>query len=336
MKIRIACLLIILGFASWVIAGNSPAKVEFTAGKYQIDVKIGGKLFTTYRHTQDPAKPMVDKKIVQAKPVLWPVLSPSGVPVTRGYPFIDVPGENKDHPHHQGVFFTVDDAGSLENKFWGNSRDPLPVIRHVRVSEMKDGAGSGTLAAISHWIDKRGRPILEEDRTMVFSALSSSSYAIDFTFWLKALDSDVSFTDTKEGMFCIRVAQWLTEEGGTGHYINSNGQEGEKGVWGRRANWVRLEGEKDGKKIGIAILSHPTGVNSPTWWHARGYGCFSVNPLGQLDFEKTNNLPDPKPFNLVIKKGQKALFKYRMIIYEGPMGKELVDEAYNTFVKTVK
>jgi hypothetical protein len=160
--------------------------------------------------------------------------------------------------------------------------------------------------------------------------LDRDTYAIDFTIWLKALDGDVPFTDTKEGMFCIRVAQWLTEEG-TGHYLNSNGEEGEKGVWGRRANWVRLEGEKDGKKMGVAILSHPTGVNSPTWWHARGYGCFSVNPLGQLDFQTTNKLPDPKPFNLVIKNGQKALFRYRMIFYDGTMGREKAESLYKTF-----
>jgi len=74
-------------------------------------------------------------------------------------------------------------------------------------------------------------------------------------------------------------------------------------------------------------------VNSPTYWHARGYGCFSVNPLGQLDFQKTLKLPDPKPFNLRIKAGDRAFFRYRMIFYDGDMNKEKVEAAYQTFIK---
>jgi hypothetical protein len=197
---------------------------------------------------------------------------------------------------------------------------------------MKGGNDKGTLATVSNWIDKKGKTILEEDREMVFLVLAKDVYAIDFTIHLQAVNGDVSFTDTKEGMFCMRVAQWLTEEG-TGRYLNSSGEELEKGVWGKRANWVRLQGEKDGKKVGVAILSHPSSVNSPTYWHARGYGCFSVNPLGQLDFQKTLKVPDPKPFSLIIKSGEKALFKYRMLFYEGDMNKDKMEAAYKAFAR---
>ncbi len=331
MKTRACALVTLSSLALWALAWSAPLKVEFVEGKYQIDVKIGGKLFTSYIHTPDPSKPMLDPKIIQAKPVLFPLVSPSGVTVTRGYPFVDVPGEDKDHPHHQGLFFTVDDAGSTQNKFWGNSKDPLPVIRHSKVRQMKGGDGKGTLATTSFWIDKNDKPILEEEREMVFMILDPQSYAIDFTIALKATQDDVQFADTKEGMFCIRVAQWLTEKAG-GRYLNSEGEELEKGVWGKRANWVRLQGEKDGKKVAIAILSHPSGVNSPTYWHARGYGCFSVNPLGQLDFMKGNKVADPKPFNLLIKKGEKALFKYRVIFSDGEMDKAKTEAAYKAFV----
>ncbi len=333
MRFRSCCVLLLSGLVLWSIAWTKPVKVELIEGKYRVDVRIDGKPFTSYLHTPDPSRPMVAPGIIQAKPVLHPVLSPSGVTLTRGYPFVDVAGENKDHPHHQGIFFTVDDAGSMKNKFWGNSKDPLPVIRHIKIRELKSGEGRGVLATVSHWIDTTGKPILEEDREMVFLPLDENTWAIDFTIYLKAINGDVRFSDTKEGMFCMRVAQWLTEEGGTGRYLNSDGQELEKGVWGKRANWVRLQGEKDGKKLGVAILSHPSGVNSPTYWHARGYGCFSVNPLGQLDFQKTLKVPDPKPFNLVIKNGEKALFKYRVIFYEGDMNREKAEAAYQAFIR---
>ena len=332
MKTRACGLMLLLVLFVLGIAWSAAEKVEFVEGKNRIDVRIGGKPFTNYLHTPDPSRPMVAPGIIQAKPVLHPVVSPSGVALTRGYPFENVAGEAKDHPHHQGIFFTMDDAGSTANKFWGNSQDPLPVIRHVKVLKMKGGDGEGTIATVSNWIDKEGKTILEENREMVFIVLDKDTYAIDFTIYLKAVNGDVPFTDTKEGMFCMRVAQWLTEEA-TGRYLNSNGEQLEKGVWGKRANWVRLQGAKDGKSHGIAILSHPKGVNSPTYWHARGYGCFSVNPLGQLDFQKAHQVPDPKAFGLKLAPGASALFKYRVVVYEGDLAPPQVEEIYRQFAR---
>jgi hypothetical protein len=313
------------------VQGAAPT-VEFKEGKYKIDVLIGGKLFTSYVHTPDPAKPMIVPGILQTKPVLYPINSPSGIALTRAFPFADVPGEDRDHPHHIGLYFTVDNVGPDNDTFWGNSKDPLPAVRHVKILKMKGGAGAGTLAVLSQWVGKSGKALLEEEREMVFHATASDQIDVDFTITLKALGQEIAFRDTKEGMFAIRVAQWLTEKG-TGRYLNSDGQEMEKGVWAKRANWVRLQGQKDGKPIGIAILNHPKSTNSPSWWHARGYGCFSVNPLGQLDFEKAQKVADPKPFNLQLQADQKALFKYRVVLYEGDMDKARVDALYQSYIK---
>ncbi len=328
MRILSALPVLVLFAARPVDAAGS--KVEFKESQYRIDVLIDGRLITSYLHTPDPSRPMVVPGIIQAKPVLFPVHSPSGVVLTRDFPFASTPGEDRDHPHHIGISFTVDNVGPDNDGFWGNSRNPLPMIRHVKVLEMKGGSGAGTLATVSHWIGKSGKPLLEEEREMIFRAAASDRSEIDFTIHLKALDQEIGFGDTKEGMFAIRVAQWLTEKA-TGRYLNSNGEEMEKGVWGKRADWVRLQGEKDGKKLGIAIFNHPSSTNSPTWWHARGYGCFSVNPLGQLDFEKAHKAASPQPFNLRIKPGEKALFKYRVVLYEGEMDKAKADLLYRAY-----
>jgi hypothetical protein len=334
MKMRLKscfCLLSVALLLSVVVLAQSP-RIELKEGKYQIDVIINGKPFTSYLHTPDPAKPLVVPGILQTKPVLHPVLSPSGVAMTRAYPFANVPGESPDHPHHMGIYFTMDRVGSDANNFWGNSKEPLPAIKHVKVTGKKEGTGSAILKTASDWIGKDGKPVVKEDREMVFMVLDPSTYAIDFNMSLEPVSGDVSFGNTKEGMFAFRIAQFLTEKA-TGRYLNSEGGELEAGVWGKRANWVRLQGETDGKKLGIVILSHPTSTNSPTYWHARGYGCFSVNPLGQLDFQKELKVPDPKPFDLKLKPGQKAWFKYRVIIYEGDFGKDKVDALYQAYAK---
>ena len=325
------CLLAVALLLSAVALAQSP-NVQLKEGKYQIDVTINGKPFTSYLHTPDPDRKIFAAGILQTKPVLHPVHSPSGLVMTRAYPFAEVQGESRDHPHHMGIYFTMDRVGSDANDFWGNSKNPLPAIKHVKVTGKKDGGKSATLKTVSDWIGKDGKPVVTENREMVFMVLDPSTYAIDFNMSLEPGSTEVSFGDTKEGMFAFRVAEFLTEKA-TGRYLNSEGAELEKGVWGKRANWVRLQGETEGKKVGIAILNHPTSTNSPTYWHARGYGCFSVNPLGQLDFQQALKVPDPKPFGLKLKPGQKAWFKYRVVVYEGDFGKDKVDALYKAYAK---
>jgi hypothetical protein len=84
--------------------------------------------------------------------------------LTRAYPFESVPGEATDHPHHQGLFFTVDNVGPDNDGFWGNSKTPLPAIKHVKVQKIKGGNGVGTLAVLSQWLGKNGKPLLDEER----------------------------------------------------------------------------------------------------------------------------------------------------------------------------
>jgi methane monooxygenase PmoA-like len=306
-------------------------QVEFKQGKNKIDVLIGGKLCTSYLYALDPAKPLIRKGRIMAKPVLFPVYSPSGEMVCRGYPFIKVEGDKADHPHHMGIYFTID---VNEHHFWGNSTKPFPKIHHVKVKKMKEGPGQGTLATISHWIGNDGKPMLEEQREMIFRTYENNAqYAIDFNITLKALNQKVVFGDTKEGMMAIRVAPWLKESGGTGEYLSSEGQKRESGVWGRRAKWMRLQGQKDGKTYGVAILNHPKSVNYPTFWHARGYGCFTANPLGQGAFEKSRKVPNAKNLNFTLQPGQGATFKHRMLIYEGPRTQTQLEKEFQNYLK---
>jgi len=327
---RYLAVMIVLGVWFQGISLAAP-KVEFKQGKNKIDVVIGGKLFTSYLYALDPAKPLIRKGRVLAKPVLFPVYSPSGEMMCRGYPFIKVEGEREDHPHHMGIYFTID---VNEHHFWGNSSKPFPRIQHIKVSKMKDGQGEGTLSTVSNWIDNDGKPMLQEEREMIFRAYENGAqYAIDFNITLKALNQKVVFGDTKEGMMAIRVAPWLKESGGTGEYLSSEGQKRESGVWGRRAKWMRLQGQKEGKTYGVTIFNHPKSVNYPTFWHARGYGCFTANPLGQGAFEKSRKVPNAKNLNLTLQPGQGATFKHRMLIYEGPRTKAQLEKEFQNYTK---
>jgi len=302
-------------------------KVSFVKGDNKIDVLFDGKLFTSYRYAND-----------LTKPILYPVYAPSGIMVNRAYPFAEVPGESKDHPHHTGIFFTYDEVNS--DGFWNNVTSP-PQIKHINVTEMKACSGRGKLSTIMHWVGKNGQTLLEEKRTMTFIP-GKDQYAIDFSIDLTAKDTKVVFGDTKEGMFAIRVApflcestgsDWVKDVTGTAEYLSSNGDRTEKNVWAKRAKWVRLEGQKDSKTVGIAIFNHPKSTNYPTYWHARGYGLFAANPLGQYVFETATGNKDAKPLNLTLQPGQSAHFAFRMLIYDGKRTPEQLEKIFDDYAK---
>ena len=291
--------------------------VSFIQGDKKIDVMLDGKFFTSYWYDMDKL----------AKPVLFPVQSPSGTLVTRMFPFEKVEGESNDHPHHYGIFFTYDDVNGTG--FWNNTTFP-PQIRHNKVIAMDPA--NGTLCTEMFWVDAQENPLLKEERCMVFSKKDNAN-CVDMTMKLIALDNKVVFGDTKEGMFAIRVAHWLKEQGNDdSEYLSSNGDKTEKNIWGTRAKWVKLEGKKDNKVYGIIIMDHPESTNYPTYWHARSYGLFSANPLGQSVFQEGRG-EKPEPFNLTLQPGESAVFHYTLVVYENAKSAQDVENLYQEFIQ---
>ncbi len=291
-----------LFFGTVLLCDDQGAKVEFVEKQDKIEVLIDGNMVTRYIFTDS-----------LTKPVLFPILSPSGTVMTRQYPFARVEGERTDHKHHTGLFFTFDGANG--EGFWNNSSIPQK-IKHIKVKEMQGGTGQGVLSTVIHWMDSTGQAMLVEERKMTFIP-GESEYKMEFDITLKALDNKVVFRDNKEGMFAIRVAHWLRENDGTGEYLSSNGEKKEKNVWGKRAAWMRLEGEFQNKTCGFVIFNHPSSTNYPTFWHARGYGLFAANPLGQAVFQKAHKKEKVEPFNLTLEAGKSAVFRFCVLVYEG-------------------
>jgi hypothetical protein len=106
--------------------------------------------------------------------------------------------------------------------------------------------------------------------------------------------------------------------------LNSEGGVGESEIWGKRANWVDYSGTVQGRKLGIAIFDHPSNPKHPTYWHAREYGLFAVNPFGEHDFYN-----DPKrDGSITIPAGSSLTFRYRVFIHNDAAAEAKVAEAY--------
>jgi hypothetical protein len=72
-------------------------------------------------------------------------------------------------------------------------------------------------------------------------------------------------------------------------------------------------------------------VSYPSYWHARGYGLFAVNPLGVKVFSNGKS-----ELNYTLKKGEKLTFRYRTIIADRGLGKDELDQAQAKFAQEVK
>jgi hypothetical protein len=284
------------------------AQVQFTPD--EIAVNVDGKPFTTFHYGSEAGKPF-----------LAPLRSASGKIVTRRFPMENVPGESHDHLHHRGLWFSYDDVNGV--KFWENDPSytkPRMGRIVVRDAQWKDGDRSGTLTATIEWRDPSGKALLVETRRMVFSS-DPKLRTIDFHITLTAAQ-DVTFGDTKEGAFAIRLADNFTEKKG-GKMIDADGRTSMANIWGKRSNWVDYTGEVDGEKLGVAIFDHPGNPRHPTYWHARDYGLFALNPFGRNAFD-----PNQEESHWKLPAGQKLVFRWRVVIHPDDAGVADLYKAY--------
>jgi hypothetical protein len=277
------------------------AQVKVTQAKDRISVSIDGQPFTDFFIGPEANKPY-----------LHPLRSASGKIVTRMYPMENAPGESHDHPHHRGLWFSHGDVNGLD--FWGNepSQDKGKAGRILlnKVVSVKSGKDQGSLEAIFRWVDPQGKTLLTEDRTMTFYS-DPKLRQIDVDIRLDPKEK-VTFGDTKEGTFAIRLATGL-EEKHSGTMTDAEGRQKEKNVWGKRSPWVDYAGELNGEKLGIAIFDHPQNPRHPTYWHSRAYGLFAANIFGLHDFYNDKS----KDGSMTIEPGQPLRFRYRVLIHPG-------------------
>lgn len=284
-------------------------------------VKIDGQMFTEYLSEAGQA------------PALWPILGPSGKPMTRPWPTGSPdPGETKDHPHHQSLWITHDEVSGAN--FWSGNRNDKPdgsgarTVHREFVKADSDGRVA-TIVTRNDWMNDDKR-LFEDERELRFGLRDNGDRWIDFTITLKATDGDVTFGDTKEGTFAVRVNDSMRVEAKQGgRIVNDQGLE-DGAAWGIPASWVDYSGPVDGETVGIAMFSHPKSFRPKTRWHVRTYGLFAANPFGQKDFPE-KELADQGEYTL--KKGDELTLRYRVLLHRGTAEQADLAKAYQEFAE---
>ncbi len=327
--------LLTLSLAAVLAAFAPPAKQRVTLKreKQRVAVMVDGKLFTAFIYP--------DASVLK-KPALYPILTATGNPITRGWPLDPRPGERVDHPHHVGMWFNYGDVNGHD--FWNNSNDlgpdhkgPMGTIVTTNIAKLNEVGNRAELTVESDWQDSAGKSMIKESTMYTFEA-DGQNRRIDRQTTLTALDKDVTFKDNKEGLVAIRVARQLehpstkaeiftdasgkatpvaslNNDGIMGHYHSAVGKEGDA-VWGTRAPWVELTGTLTGNEpVSVVLFDNPKNVGYPTYWHARGYGLFAANPLAPSVMSSGKD----SPMNFVLKAGQSVTFRHRLLIAPGTL-----------------
>ncbi len=300
-------------------------------------VKVDGQLFTEY------------VKLSNSKPILYPIIGPTGQKMTRDYPMVkDSENEEHDHPHHRSFWFTHMEVNGwnfwAEDSSFDHQKDEakrnlekkkLGFQKHREFTKLEGGKDKGVIHAITDWIAGDGSKQLEDERRITFSA-TQDARIIDFDIDLKATEGDVEWGDNKDGVFGIRVASSMdvkhksVKNAEPGRIINSNGLT-DVDAWGKSATWVDYQGKVAGELLGIAILDHPSSFRHPTTWHVRDYGLFCANAFGLQDFNKEN--PEGKHLQ---KKGEVLKFRFRVITHKGDEKAAKIAEAFAAYAAEAK
>ncbi len=306
-----AALLAFLGCASSAVAAD--IVVEKIDGG--VNVKVGDQPFTTY---------IFQSKV---KPILWPVIGPTGKEMTRAWPLREGnPNEKTDHPHQRSFWFTHGEVNGID--FWAETaKGNQGQIEHKELVKA-EGGKTGTIVTRNEWVGSDGGKVLADERALRFGADDAGRW-IDFDITLTALADEVKFGDTKEGSFGLRIAESMRADHkqNKGTIVTSEGLV-DGAAWGKPASWVDYYGPVEGETLGIAILNHPSSFRYPTGWHVRTYGLFAANPFGEGDFRG-----EQVETAYTLKKGESLTFRYRVIFHAGDEKQGKIAEAFAKYAK---
>jgi hypothetical protein len=303
--------------------------IRFRPSGRNLDVMLDGRLLSTYWVGTGP------------KPFFFPLVGPTGESFTRAFPMIRVPDEDHDHPHQRSCWFTHGRVNGID--FWSEeparpaeekkgtvretgqqAEQKKGTIRETERQVVVEGPVLARLRTRDDWVSPDGHPVCRDQRTVTFYR-THDVRIIDFEVAIEAASGPVTFGDTKEGMFGLRVASSMdVDKKKGGRITNAEGVTDLK-AWGKASPWVDYVGPVKGQTVGIAILNHPGSFRFPTTWHVRDYGLFAANPFGWKDFGR----PDRGDYTLPA--GDTLRFAYRVVLHQGDTASLGVDRFFESY-----
>ena len=211
-----------------------------------------------------------------ARPYLVNVKTLDGIQVTRNHPV--QPGDDQDHPHHTGVFFTFGDLNGID--FW-HLKGRVIHERFTQGPVIKNGGV--VIGSETRYETLDGRKVVATESTTLIAHRTAAGVLYRFQNELTPRDEPLRIGSKEEGGLAVRVATpiAITSNAG-GRMIDADSRSGGKGIWGQQTDWVDYSGTIRGRHVGMLVVPHRQNF-SRCWWHARDYGLLAGNPFGPLN-----------------------------------------------------
>jgi len=310
-------------------ADDSP-RVDVKVYDKSIEFRSGPELVARYHFGADAAKPYV-----------WPIHAPGNRALTRSWPMEKaLPGGSIDHVHQKSAWFCHGDVipegieprqkvkGVEGIDFWSEGRGHGRIVC-TQVGEQRREKNRVRIDTHNEWRSAEGTKILDEDRVIQLVDCGDARLFI-FDIDLCASAVPITFGDTKEGSFGVRINDQIREQTRNGKIENADGKVGERNCWGQLSAWCDYSGMIDGATVGLAILDDP-GNPYRACWHSRAYGLMAANPFGRT----RSGFPAMKGRTDLVKlaKGEHLKLRYGLLIHPGDAKEGKVAAYYDRFVK---
>ena len=252
-----------------------------------LDVTLGGKTVARYMYAFDKSSP---QRLGETyKPYLHVFDAEGKAPITKG------PGGQ--FTHHRGIF-----VGWNQLATGGKSYDTwhMPNSKQVHQKFLKQDASAdqATVTSLVFWNDNDGKPLVEEERTMVFRRLPSGIVAIDLTTRLKPARGDTRLDgDPEHAGVQFRPANEVVAAETT--YVFP--KEGAQPTKDLDYPWVGETYTLAGKRYSVVDLNHPGNPKATKFSAYRDYGRFGAFFIKDVKADETLEL------------------KYRFLVFEGEM-----------------
>lgn len=297
------------------LRASGPDRVTASREVSRVRMAVDGRPMFTYVGEPGPLPPGIEEVFLRGG-YIHPVLTPSGRRVTEDYP--------PNHKHHHGIWaaWTSTSVSGRKPDFW-NMGDRKGRVEFERLGHAWSGPLVAGFEARHRYMDFLAPTpttiLLETWRVQAYAwpDRTRQAHVFDLTVRQELVGTaPLELPTYRYGGVGMRGRhQW--DGADKTFFLTSTGR-GRVPGHGTRATWVHMSGDVDGRRAGIAMLSHPDNVRSP-------------QPMRIHPTEPFFNFAPQQAGPLTIRPGEVFTLRYRFVVTDGPPDAAWLDAMWQAY-----